>query len=235
MKYLLSLLLVVSSAGSAFSQSGYQAQYPYDPYNPSPQPTQQSYAGYQQTSPGKAYVSGDAYDRLLTYGSLEAHYAYNDFSGDDELEGEGGFGADLKVELMKPLFLHFSLDRLTSQDAQARTLEVTNFKAGGGVYIPISRFHIFGEIGFSYDYTSGDYETINTDDFAVYVRPGVRLAVTENLELAVSVLFNSTDNLNNRVIEGALYYAVFDWLDLKLGADVSEDVNSYQAGARWRW
>jgi len=239
MKYLPIFLLVVTFAGSAWSQAGYEAQYPYDPYNPAPQPAQ-NYAGYQQHSKGGGgggYSNGgDPYSKLLSYGSLEGHYSYNDFSGDEELKGEGGFGANLKVQLMKPLFLHFSLDRLTSQDAQARSIEITTGRVGGGLYLPVaSRFHIFGEIGFAYDYTTGDLKEINTDEFAVYLRPGVRLAATDSLELSLSVLFNSTDNLNNRVIEGAAYYAIFDWFDIGLGVDVSEDTNSYHIGGRVRW
>jgi hypothetical protein len=231
MKSLSLALLLIAPFSLSLAQN---YEYPSDPYNPSPQPSRQ-YAGYEQPASGN-YTSNSEYDQLLTYGSLEGHYAYNDFRGDDELEGEGGFGADLKLQLMKPLFLHFGLDRLTSEDASARKLEITSFSAGGGAYIPIgSRFHLFGEIGFSYDYTGGDLETINTDEFAVYVRPGIRIAATDSLELSLSVLFNSTDNLNNRVIEAAAYYAIFDWLDIMVGLDFAEEVNSYHLGGRWRW
>src|SRR5262245_7896148 len=86
---------------AAFAQN-YQTQYPYDPYSGSPQP-QQGYvqqpqsSGYQ-TYGGSSNYSGGGYDNknysygsgsggystgnysnLLTWGQLEAHYAYNDF------------------------------------------------------------------------------------------------------------------------------------------------------------
>lgn len=241
MKTPILIAALLLSASTYASAQGYESQYPYDPYSPTPQPQQTSYYG----GGGKSYqnpgnVSGGSYggdfDKLLTYGYLSAHYAYNDFKGDNKLDGDSGFGVDLGVELMKPLFLHFGLDRITSEVPNAKDLEVTSVSAGIGVYIPVaSRFHIFGEAGVRYDWVNDDYKTIYTDDIAPYVRGGVRLAVTEKLELSAAALFNNTDNFNEFVIEVDAYYAVLSWLDINLGVDFSEDINSYQIGGRWRW
>src|SRR6188508_2717188 len=95
----------------AFAQN-YQTQYPYDPYSGSPQPQvqQPQSSGYQTynnepsygssekgsygngSGAGSGSYSSSDYSRLLTWGQLEAHYGYNDFRGDDQLEGDSGFG-----------------------------------------------------------------------------------------------------------------------------------------------
>lgn len=238
MKHFITILaLTVFPLISARAQ-GYESQYPYDPYSSTPQPHQsQSYQTQNGSGDGSfdSGYSGD-YAKLLTYGYLDGHVAYNDFKGDSKLDGDAGFGVNLHVELMKPLFLHFGLDRITSEDVRGRDIDLTSFTAGGGFYIPFgSRFHLFGEIGFRYDDTSGDLSYLNPDDFALYARPGIRIAATDKLELSASVYFGNTDNFNNFVVEVAAYYALLSWLDIGGGVNFGDDVNSYQFGGRWRW
>lgn len=230
MKTILSVLALSCCMVVSAKAQGYQPQYPYDPYNPAPQ-QQQSYQTYSST--GSSYGSSNS---LLGYQSLEVRYVYNDFKGDDRLEGDSGFGVDLKLELMKPLYLRFGLDRITSKTPEAEDLDLTTFSVAGGAFIPIgNRFHIFGEVGARYDYVSEELENISTDDFYLYVRPGVRFAVTDKLELALSLLFTNTDNLNERVIELNAYYAMLSWLDVSAGIDFGDEVNSFHLGGRWRW
>jgi hypothetical protein len=252
-------LFCLASAGSVAAQN-YQSQYPYDPYSGTPQPQAQQqqpggYEGYSAPSygsgsttsydnkGGSSYGSGggsSSFDSvtgsMLTWGHLSAHYAYNDFRGDDDLDGDSGFGADLHVGLMKIGFLHFGLDRITSSSPSPRDIEITTLTAGGGLFIPLGkRFQIFGEVGLRYDNTSGDFESINEDELMVYVRPGIRLALTDRWELSASVLFNNTDNLNDRVLEVSTYYALLDWLDVGGGVDFGSDINTFRIGGRWRW
>ena len=248
----LPLAALAFSAASATAQN-YQTQYPYDPYSGTPAPQQyQQYEAPPQQQPayggggdytkqsqgGGAINTGDSgrYAELLSWGHLEGHYAYNDFRGDDELDGDSGFGVNLRVQLMKPIFLHFGLDRILASGPNAQDLEVTSASAGGGAYIPLgNRFQIYGEVGVRYDWTGGDLEYIYGDDLSLYVRPGIRLAVTEDLELTASVLFSDTDNLNEYVIEVSGYYAILDWLDVGAGVDIGDDYNTYRLGGRWRW
>jgi hypothetical protein len=247
----------LASAVSVSAQN-YQSQYPYDPYSGTPQPQAQQqpggYEGYETPSYNSSSGGGGGADKgynygggsgssyssvngsMLTWGHLSAHYAYNDFRGDDELDGDSGFGADLHVGLMKIGFLHFGLDRITSSSPSPRNLEITTLTAGGGVFIPLGkRFQIFGEVGLRYDNTSGDYESINEDELMVYVRPGIRLAITDRWEVSASILFNNTDNLNDNVVEVSTYYALLDWLDVGGGVDFGSDINTFRIGGRWRW
>ena len=229
---LLSLTVLALTTVGALSQ-GYQPQYPYDPYGGSAQPTpppQQSYA--QQPSSGSRN-----YKSLLSYGYLEAHYGFDNFSKALNIGDGSGFGANLNVQLLKPLFLHFGVNWLrgTAQDSGKGDLKMTSITAGGGAYIPFAdRFHLVGEIGFRYDVVDGA-SIISKDDFSVYVRPGMRFAVTDWMELQADITFNTTKNLNDRVYGIGTYFNVFDILDLGLGVDISEEVNTYRGGVRLRW
>lgn len=231
MKTLLSITALASCMVATGMAQSYQPQYPYDPYNPTPQP-QQSYNTY--SSSGSSYNNSST--NMLGYQSLSVNYVYNDFKGDDRLKGDSGFNADLKLELMKPLYLHFGLNRITSKVANAEDLDITGFSAAGGIFLPLgNRFHIFGELGAKYDYVSGGDNNLGSDDFSVFIRPGVHFAATDKLELSVSVLFSNTDNLNENVIELNAYYAMLSWLDVGGGIDFGDDINSYHIGGRWRW
>ena len=214
-------------------QSNY-AQYPSDPYSGRPQPTQ-SYSS--QNAP----VGGGAPMKLLSYGYLEGRYNFNTFKNIDKLENGSGYGANLSVALMKPLFLHFGLNWLRgTSTTSSKDFTMSSFSVGGGAYLPLAdRFHLFGEIGFRYDSFSGPLTTISKDDFAIYLRPGIRVAATDNLELEADLTFNSTDNLNNRIYSVQGYYALMNMtelgVDVGLGMDISKDVNAYHAGLRLRW
>lgn len=255
-RFLLPLAALACSVTPGIAQN-YQAQYPYDPYNAAPTPQQYqeyqsspsqpnySYGGgghggdYSKQSYGSGSTSsgsGSRYAELLSWGHLEGHYAYNDFRGDDKLDGDSGFGVNLRVQLLKIGFLHFGLDRILAEGPNAQDLEVTSVNVGGGVFLPIGeRFHLYGEVGFRYDWTGGDLDYIYKDDISVYVRPGVRFAVTENFELTGSVLFSNTDDLNQYVVEVSGYYALLDWLDVGGGVDFGDEYNTYRVGGRWRW
>jgi hypothetical protein len=230
MKIFSLIVLCVFSTAAGVMAQGYETQYPYDPYSPAPRPQR----GYGSGDYGGNYRTQST-NSMLTYGFLSGHYTYNDLK-DSDLEGGSGFGVDLSLELMKPLFLHLGLDRLTSETPSAQEIEVTSVTGAAGLFLPLaSRFHIFGEVGVRYDFVNGDYDLVYTDDFSVFVRPGIRVAVTDRFELGASLLFNNTDNYNEFVVEVDAFFALFSWLDLHAGVDFSEDINSYQIGGRWRW
>lgn len=244
MKRFIHAFAALLSVVPAVLAQNYQTQYPYDPYSGSPQPqAQQPYTGGYEAynAPagdysGGGYGSGGSQYRMLTWGQLEGNFAFNDFKGDDDLDGSSGFGVDLRVSLMKVLYLHFGLDRITADAPHARSLEVNTYVAGAGAYLPLgSRFQLYGEAGLRYDDVGDDWEDFNSDDLGVYIRPGIRFAITEKWELTASVLFNDTENFNNHVIEVSTYYSLLSWLDIGAGVDFGDDVNSYRIGGRWRW
>src|SRR6478736_6442747 len=80
-------------------------QYPSDPYSTTPHPQ----ATYPSSSP--SYVAGDSYEKLLSWGSLEARYNYYDYKIHG-IDNSSGFGAGLHVPLFKPLFLSFAVNWL---------------------------------------------------------------------------------------------------------------------------
>ncbi|MFZ4596832.1 MAG: outer membrane protein [Verrucomicrobiaceae bacterium] len=228
----------------ARGDQNYQSQLPYpsDPYSGRAQGSGNlgGYEGYKAPDAnysdpysGTGRDSGGGRSGLLSWGSFQTSYNYNSFS--EALDGGSGFGLDLNVRMMQIMFMHFGLDRLTSKDPSARSLEINTYTAGVGAYFPIGdRFQMFGEAGVRLDYASGNIAQFSSDDFGIYIRSGVRYAITDKVELAASVLFNNTDNLNNRVIELASYYSVLSWLDLGLGMDFGSDVNTFHLNGRWR-
>ena len=237
MKFFLPLWLVLSFAAPLLAQQNYQYQYPYDPYNstPTPQPNASS-SSANYSGGGGGGGGGYAYDKLLSYSSLQALYAFNDFKGDNRLSGASGLNAALNLQLFKPVYLHFGVDWLSGTDDYFGDFNMTSLSAGAGVYLPLfSRFHIFGEVGLRYDTTSGVLDAIHHDNFSVYVKPGLRFAATERLELDASVYFSSTDNLDDRAVQVNAYYNLVSALDLNLGVDFGSDINSYHGGLRFRW
>ncbi len=228
MKFFHVFWLLLAFSASLCAQD-YQYQYPTDPYSASPKP--QPNAAY--APPGD---SGYGFDKLLSYSSLEANYAYNDFKSFDGLGNTSGFTAALNLALFKPLYLHFGVDWLSGTDEASNDYSMTGLTAGVGVYIPIvSRFHLFGEVGLRYDVTSGVLDALHNDDFSVYLRPGIRFAATDRLELDASVYFSTTDNLDDRAFQINGYYNLFSIVDVNLGVDFGSDVNTFHGGVRLRW
>jgi hypothetical protein len=224
MKPFLWVFSMTCFSAAAWAQS---YQYPSDPYSTTPRP--------QPTYQAPAYASGDSYEKLLSWGNLEARYNYYDYkiSG---VDNSSGFGAGLHVPLFKPLFLSFGLNWLNGDGPNHKSFDLTSISAGGGAFLPIgSRFQIFGEVGVRFDVASGDHFSLNSDDVAVYLRPGVRFAITEKWEVAASVLFATTDNFDNRVFEINSYYALLSVFDVGAGVDFTDDVNTLHAGLRLRW
>lgn len=227
MKTLYWLFSMFCLSTAALAQN-YQYQYPSDPYSSTPKPQ----SNYQQPS---SYSGGGSYDKLLTYGSLEARYNYNDFES-ESLDNSSGFGVGLRAPLFKPLFLSFGLNWIQGVNKKDQSFDLTTLTGGAGAFIPIgSRFHLFGEVGLRFDISDGELSSLNPDSFAVYMRPGVRFAASEKWEIAASVLFSTTDNLDNNIVELNTYYALLSVLDLGMGVDFAEEVNTYHAGVRLRW
>lgn len=224
----LSWLFAILALAAPLSADDYQYQYPTDPYNTTPQP--QSTYRASGSGGGSHY-----YESLLSYGSIEARYNYNDFKHSN-IDNSSGFGAMLRAPLFRPLFLNFGVNWLHGNSDHDGSFDLTTLTAGAGLYLPIiPRLHIFGELGVRYDIAGGSIDTINTDDFSIYGRPGVRFAATEKLELAASMLFSDTENFDKHIFELNGYFALLSVLDIGVGADFASDVNTYHAGLRLRW
>lgn len=228
MKKLFPLLSSLVFATVTFGQN-YQYQYPTDPYSAAPQ-------AYSGASQGLSSVTSSSFDKLLSYGFLEVNYRYNDFKDVAGISNTSGIGAALNVQLFKPLYLHFGVDWLEGSDKKNRDYSLTALTAAGGVYLPVvSRFHIFGELGVRYDVASGSLDEILPNEFAVFIRPGVRFAATDRVEIDASILFSTTDNFNDRIFQLNSYFALLSVLDLGLGVDFATDANTYHGGLRLRW
>lgn len=239
MKFSCWLLLVLCFSTGARAQDYQEYQYPTDPYSstPKPQPTTYQQPPYQAPyqAPYQGSGSSYTYENLMTYGKLEARYNYYDFKGSD-LDNSSGFSVALQAPLFKPLYLSFGVNFLEGSNDDDESFDLTTLGGGVGLYIPIvPRFHLFAEGGVRFDISDGVLSYLNPDTFAVYIRPGARLAITRRVELAASVLFSSTDNLENTVVEINSYFALLSVLDIGAGVDFADNINTYHAGLRLRW
>ncbi len=238
MKKLLFILGFVGALVGHSNAQGYQPQYPYDPYNAAPQPSPQAYRQQPQSQPQQSgYSSVGNGTNLLSYGYLSGRYTFNDFKTAAKFSTGSGFGADLGVTLLKPLFLHFGVNWLNAKESgSSSSFNMTSLSVGGGAYVPLAdRFHVFAEVGGRYDVVTGAPVLLSKDAISIYVRPGVRWAVSDKLELEAELMFNSTNNLNDRVFGLNAFYSLFSIVDLGLGADFSSDLNTYHTGVRVRW
>ena len=247
---LLPIGLALLTLSKAFS-AGYQAQYPYDPYNSSQQQPSSGYSEYQAPSGGgggtggKAYTQVDSYNpdtSILGYAYVGLSYSFTSFSDVTGLDGGSGIKAELSVPLFKPLYLHFAVDWMsgTPSDSDASDrFNLTSVSGGVGVYFPLAnRLHFFGEVGAQYDAISGNQGSsfnLGSNNFAIYVRPGLRLAITDRWEVQAAINFNTTNNFNDRVYELSTYFGLVGGLDLGLGVDFASDVTTYHGGIRFRW
>ena len=230
MKAVLTLVLTLAAAAPLLAQN-YQPQYPYDPYSSAPRPQPNSYA-----TTSSAPTPSSEYDKLLSYGSLSLDYSFLDFKNSSIFNGSNGLAAQLRVPLFRPLFLDVGVDWHSGTDTKNRNFSFTGVSAAAGLFLPIgSRFHIFGELGGKYENTSGSLSVLHLSDFSIFLRPGVRVAVSDSFEVAGSVYFGNTNNLNDRVLELNGYYAMLSVLDLGFGVDFGSDSNTYHAGLRLRW
>lgn len=231
MKTVLAISLMLVGAASVRAQN-YQYQYPYDPYSSAPRP-QPNASVTTSSSSGSSY----GYDKLLSYGALGVSYSFADFKHDSIFNGSNGIEGQLRVPLFKPIFLDFGADWHSGTDIHNRSYSFTGLSGAVGLYLPLgSRFHIFGEAGGRYQSISGVLDVLDlSDNFSVFFRPGVRIAVTESFELSGSVLFSDSKNLNEHIFELNGYYALLSVLDIGLGANFGSDTNSYHAGLRLRW
>ena len=248
-------------AGSASAQYGYTPQGPppgngmggappptYSPSNPSFDPNMgmapssyggPSYTGQpgyaaQPTAPQAMTVANGA---MLTYGQLEVDYLRTTYDN-KKIKASDGVGISLMTQLFSPFFLHFGVDFSSGTDAtfSAKNYDFSTITLGGGGYFAVTnRLHLVGEVGFLYADLSSSRSSLSFSNGAVYIKPGIRFAATDSLELDGSVMATSADKYDNYVFDLGGYYKVFAQMDLGLNIGFGDQSTSYRAGVRFRW
>jgi hypothetical protein len=198
----------------------------YGGYTPQPaSSTPAPYMGLSSTTP------------LLSYGFLEGFYQYTDFDNSN-LDPAHGLGISLGAQLFGPLFLRGGFNWASSKGgpAIADGFDFSAVSLGIGGHIPITqRFHVLCEVGGSYTKLDAKRSSLSFSDGALYVRPGLRFAATQKLELQGTLLFTSADDYDQMAFGVGAFWNMFSMLDLKVGADFGDESTAYKAGLRVRW
>ena len=210
----------------------------YDPYAygaPMPPPAADPSYGY-----GAPYGGGSGYGSvvgrpIINYGFLEGKYRFFNPT-QDGIDGANGIGIALSAQLFKPMFLKGSFDWAKGTGDRDRSYDFAQVKGGAGLYLPIAdKFHFLAEAG-------GIYSNLNTDDrfldlgeVGLYVRPAIRWAPLQWLELQAGVTVSTMHDYNSKIVDLAAYFRIFSQFDLGVGADLGDEIDSFHGGVRFRW
>jgi hypothetical protein len=245
MRFRLASLFVALSATTALAQSytpqGYMPQgYGVPAAGAGISPTASPYytdtgAGFSSPSTYGA-VGSTANTDLLGYGLLEGFYQYNTFKNEN-IDASHGLGVALTAELFEPFFMRGSFSWGAGNGKGFKEgYDMSTIQVGGGAYFAVAnRFHIVGEVGGLYSTLSADSSQLSFSDGALYIRPGVRFAPTDSVELNAAMQLTSADDYNSRVFDVNAYYRLFTQMDVGLGAGFGDNQNGYRAGVRFRW
>jgi hypothetical protein len=186
-------------------------------------------ANYGAVAPGVA-------SSLLSYGLLEGFYQYTTFE-DTLLDASHGLGLSLTAELFQPFFIRgaFGWSGGNGKGVPDGYSFSTAQIGGGGYFAVTDRFHVVGEVGGIYASLTADESALSFSDGALYIRPGVRFAATESLELQAAIMATSADDYNTRVYDIGAFYRLFTQMDIGLGAGFGDAQTGYRAGVRFRW
>jgi hypothetical protein len=197
---------------------------------------------YQDTSAGfnnpysYGAVGSDINSSLLSYGLLEGYYQYTSFEN-DALDPAHGLGLALSAELFKPFYVRGAFSWGSgSSDKLSKNYDLSTVQLGAGAYFAVAnRFHITGEVGGLYTSLNTSKSSLSFTDGAIYVKPGVRFAPTDSLELNAGLTFTSADDYNTRIVDLNAFYRLFTQMDVGLGAGIGDAQTGYRAGVRFRW
>ena len=174
---------------------------------------------------------------MLNYGQLEIDYLRTTHDNKN-LKASDGVGISLMTELFHPFYLHFGVDFSSGTDAtfSAKNYDFSTITLGGGGYFAITdRFHLTGEIGFLYADLSASRSSLSFQNGAIYMKPGVRFAATDSLELDGHLTATSADKYDSFVFDVGGYYKIFAQMDLGLNIGFGDQTTAYRAGVRFRW
>ena len=258
---LVTFVTLLFTAGVASAQYGYSVQGPAPAGMGRPQPITSSYspatppptfdpnmgmgtASYggpaysgQQNYPGQPVMASPVNGSMLGYGQLDIDYLRTTYA-DKNLKASDGLGISLKTPVFNFLYLHFGVDFSSGTDStfSAKNYDFSTITLGGGGHFAITdRFHLTGEIGFLYANLSATRSNLSFSNGAVYIKPGVRFAATDDIELDGNITATSADKYDSFVFDLGGYYKIFAQMDLGLNVGFGDQSTTYRAGVRFRW
>ncbi|MFM2167657.1 MAG: hypothetical protein RIS79_2028 [Verrucomicrobiota bacterium] len=205
-----------------------------NPYG-APPPPPRTYGG----SMGMGYAQ--AVPGIVNYNYLEFNYRYLQ-PKNKGLDGANTIGGTLSVALFEPLFLKFGA--FWGSGKGAGTVDTANsdydfaaVQAAVGFHTQLidQRLQFSGEAGLQYANLKSTNSTASFSDGAIYVRPSLRFAPTEAIEVQAGVTVSSADNYDSKILDLSGYFRVMPKFDIGIGADFGDATRGFRGNLRYRW
>ena len=197
------------------------------------------------------YGKPSAFDGI-SYDLFEMGYRYMVFDGDKSFLDDGhAISLDVSLDLLWFFFVEadvlygstntdFDADKFFDLDESGN---YTDVELGIGGHFPLSdRFHLVASGGFFYENQdlSGDvFDDVDgiIDGGGVYVRPGVRMLLTDSLEAAVYADYRKLSDADdgNLGVGGSMTFRATDAIGISGNVELKEDVSTFGLGIRLSW
>ena len=178
---------------------------------------------------------------IVNYNYIEFNYRYVQPKSKG-LDGANTIGGTLSVALFEPLFLKFGA--FWGSGKGAGTAGATNsdydfaaIQAAVGFHTKLidQRLQFTGEAGVQYANLKSTNSTASFSDGAIYVRPALRFAPTEVIEVQAGVTVSSADKYDSKVLDLSGYFRVMPKFDIGVGADFGDTTRGFRGNLRYRW
>ncbi|MBL9134150.1 MAG: hypothetical protein JNG86_23250 [Verrucomicrobiaceae bacterium] len=201
-----------------------------------PPPAPNAYGGPADTGFGSAAAGS-----IINYNYLEFNYRYIQ-PKNKGLDGANAIGGTLSVALFDPLYLKFGAAWGSGKGGGTAGATNDNYdfatvQAGIGFHTQLvdPRLQFVGEAGLIYAKLKATNANVSFDDGAVYVRPGLRFALTDAIELQMGVTVSSADKYDSKILDLGGYFRVMPRFDIGVGADFGDTTRGFRGNLRLRW
>lgn len=205
------------------------------PYG-APPPAPGAYGGTSDNSYGSAALPG-----IVNFNYVEFNYRYIQ-PKNRGLDGANTIGGTLSVALFEPLFLKFgafwgSGEGDGTAAATNSDYDFAAIQAAVGFHTQLvdRRLQFSGEAGLMYANLESTNNSVNFSDGSIYVRPALRFAATEAIELQAGVTVSSADEYDSKVFDLSSYIRVLPKFDVGIGGDFGDSTRGFRGNLRYRW
>ncbi len=178
---------------------------------------------------------------IVNYNYIELNYRYLQ-PKNKGLDGANTIGGTLSVALFEPLFLKFGAYWGSGKGGGTAGATNTNYdfasvQASVGFHTQLvdPRLQFTGEAGLMYANLKSSNTALSFSDGAIFVRPALRFAPTEAIELQAGVTVSSADKYDSKMVDLNGYFRVMPKLDLGVGLDFGDTTRGFRGNIRYRW
>ena len=197
-------------------------------------------AGSYGVPPAPGYP-GAVTNGIVNFNYLEFNYRYVQ-PKNKGLDGANTIGGTLSVALFDPLYLKFGA--AWGSGSGGGTAGATNdnydfatVQAGIGFHTQLvdPRLQFVGEAGLVYAKIKATNSALSFDEGAIYVRPALRFALSDAIELQAGVTVSSASKYDSKIFDLGGYFRVMPRFDIGVGADFGDTTRGFRGNLRLRW